>query len=149
MLWGGCYDLYGFRWVLAKWFNAKRSLTLHTSTKRKIKKKQTMALIIIAATTQMMNWFQRNCQQILRFNQPHANTHYTFVINFFSLFSLLFFSFYFFFLNTHTVFTYDSQFLTCVALFRFFSLIFSIRFIMFSSLIVYSVFLLHLFIHWL
>lgn len=58
-----------------------------------------MALIIIAATTLMMNWFQRNCQQILRLNQPHANTHYTFVINFFFtyffviLFSLFFLKF--------------------------------------------------------
>lgn len=105
------------------WLNdLMQNVHLHSTHQRNAKwnKKQTMALIIIAATTLMMNWFQRNCQEILRFNQPHANTHYTFVINFFPYFFLLFFSFYFFFLNTHTVFTYDSQFLTCVALFRYF-----------------------------
>lgn len=82
------------------WLNdLMQNVHLHSTHQRNAKwnKKQTMALIIIAATTLMMNWFQRNCQEILRFNQPHANTHYTFVINFFSLFFfVILFSLFFF-----------------------------------------------------
>lgn len=119
MLWGGCYDLYGFRWVLAKWFNAKRSLTLHTSTKRKIKKKTNNGTYYYRChysddeliSTKLPTNFEiqsATCKHSL-----HVCYQFVFLIFFVILFSL-------FFLNTHTVFTYDSQFLTCVALFRFF-----------------------------